>query len=103
LLADLYAGLEDDFYSGWCLDAKDLQGIISTCPALTSLEISSVLKPGDVTPLLDLPGSCVELAIGGRAFDDSAVSVVFQLTQLSSLEWDNAPSITLEGEQYLAC
>jgi hypothetical protein len=74
--ADLYSGIEDDYYSGWSLDAKGLQSLINACPALTALTLSSVLQPGDAEPLLGLPASCVNLEVGGRAFDNSTVSVI---------------------------
>jgi hypothetical protein len=80
----------------------DLECLISACPALTSLTIDNVVSPGDVDHLLDLPGSCVQLAVAGVAWDDDAALVVCELTQLHSLAWHNAINVTLQGEQACA-
>lgn len=71
-----------------CMGAQDLGTVLSTCPALESLDVGGALtSPTAVAPLLQLPTSCASLTVGGQAFDDTAAAVVAQLTQLTSLAW----------------
>lgn len=79
-----------------------LKNIVSACPSLCTLDISGCVAAGpggdgDVSALLQLAGSCSKLVVGGPAFDDAAAAVVCQLTQLTGLEWHNAPSLSDAG------
>lgn len=66
----------------WCIDSAGLSSIVSCCRALELLDISYSVQPGaDLSLLLQLPDSCVELYVGGAAFPDAAAAVVVQLTQ----------------------
>jgi hypothetical protein len=71
----------------WCLDSADITSIVKACPQLQALSIINTVQPGaDLSPLLQLPKSCVSLSVAGVAFTNAAASVVSQLTQLQELE-----------------
>lgn len=74
---------------------------MQACPNLVSLNVQSTVKPGDISPLLQLPTSCVSLSVGGRAFYDAAAAVVAQLTQLTKLKWLSSPGLTDAGLEQL--
>lgn len=106
LHAEMYDRYGDEYYPAACLDADGLSRLIQACPALRALTLNHVVDPRSepsAHALLDLPGSCVELAVAGRAFGDSAATVLSQLTQLRSLTWDDTPTLTMAGEQLAAC
>lgn len=86
---------------GWCVDTKGLASIVRCCTQLLSLDIDGVVRDPDVSPLLRLPRCCVELEVGGHAFDDRAAAVIAQLTHLTQLCWANAPQLTDVGLQHL--
>lgn len=55
-----------------CLEARDILTIAAACPNLCSLGVVNVLQQGeDLAPLLQLPGSCRALRVGGAAFGDN--------------------------------
>lgn len=74
---------------------------MQACPNPVSLNIQSTVKPGDISPLLQLPTSCVSLSVGGRAFDDTAAAVVAQPTHLTELKWFSSPGLTDAGLEQL--
>jgi hypothetical protein len=102
----MYNRYGEEYYPAACLDASGLSRLVQACPALTSLTLNHVVDPEpqfSVSALLSLPSSCVELAVAGRAFGDSAATVLCQLTQLRSLTWDDTPALTMAGEQFVLC
>lgn len=88
-----------------CVANEDLDSIFSGCTALHTLNIREALEPGSFQiknpALLRLPKSCVELEVGGLAFDDTAADWMAQLTQLTSLTWWPAPDLSDVGVQCL--
>jgi hypothetical protein len=93
--------LDPEINTHWFVTAHQLTAAFAACPALRSLHICSTLKPGDLTPLLQLPQSVTTLCVGGVAFDDAAATVVAQLTHLGSLGWDVSLGLTDVGLQQL--
>lgn len=95
-------GPDDDDGSGAFMSRQDLACIINDCPALQDLSIGSAMQPGaDLSPLLQLPSSCLQLCIGGVAFSDAAAAVVGQLTQLTDLVVSRSPELTDAGVKQL--
>lgn len=82
-----------------CMEVADLQCIVSACPALCTLDLTSGVcaGPGDVSALLQLPDSCCSLDVSGPAFRDAAASIISQLTQLTWLSWLNSPGLSDAG------
>jgi hypothetical protein len=75
------------------MSAAELQGAISACPALCSLDVTATLEPGVAVhqQLLHLPSRCCSLGVGGEASgDDAAANTVMQLTQLAKLNWSES-------------
>jgi hypothetical protein len=89
-LHSLALGSADCDDNNWGLPVEDLQMVAASCPALHTLDIGHLLENlpcADFTPLLIFT-SCERLYVGGQQFDDRAVPIVAQLTQLTYLEWD---------------
>jgi hypothetical protein len=51
--------------------------------------------------LLQLPGSCTSLHVGGAAFTDAACAVLLQLTQLRDVGFSWCPEFTDVGLEQL--
>lgn len=80
--------LDGECTAAGTVSAAELRSIINACPALCELNIAGIVKAGaDVALLLQLPGTCCSLVVGGAAFGDSAAGVISQLTQLTELYW----------------
>lgn len=85
-----------------CIDSDGLSCVIGSCPQLQRLDVGgSVQKDLDWSVLLQLPGSCTQLRLGGAAFTDAAVPVLVQLTQLEDLGIDWSPGFTDAGLEHL--
>jgi hypothetical protein len=85
-----------------CITGAELHRITSSCPELQLLSIAGAVRPaGDMPGLLQLPASCTELCIGGRAMSNAVVPVVRQLTQLHQLQWFDSPGLTDVGVEQL--
>jgi len=88
-----------------CMADEDLASIFRCCPALHILNIREAMEPNswlsESPALLQLPQSCVELEVGGLAFDNVAAVWVAQLTQLTSLTWWPAPDLSDKGVEFL--
>mgnify|MGYP001806946453 CR=1 FL=1 len=85
-----------------CMTAAELASLITCCPALHSLWICNALEgSADVSPLLQLPPSCVSLKVGGPSFGDTAAGVVCQLGQLRELLWYYSEGLTDRGVEKL--
>lgn len=71
----------------FCLDTAALAHIITACPSLKRLFIWDAFEPGtDLSPLLQLPKSCLYLRIGKEeAKKPAAAAILAQLTQLKDL------------------
>jgi hypothetical protein len=92
----------DDDTHDWCLGDRDLALMAAACRGLTKLELMRVVRPGATAAGLQrLPGSLSSLSVGGLAFGDAAAAAVAHLTQLQSLEWDNAVKLSDVGFQRL--
>jgi hypothetical protein len=75
-----------------CLDSKDINSIVDSCPVLQSLRLSHVVCPSaDVHSLSQLGATLDTLNVAGAAFKGSAARAVAQLTNLQTLEWRNGP------------
>jgi hypothetical protein len=85
-----------------CIDSADLVSIVSNCSALQHLDICNTVQPGaDLSALLQLPGSCTALLVGGAALGDAAAATVAQLAQLRHLEWFYSRQLTDAGLEQL--
>ena len=76
--------------NNWGLPVEDLGRVLTSCPALHTLDIRHLLAHPpcvDFTPLLQFT-ACQRLCVGGQEFDDRAAPAVAQLTQLTYLGWD---------------
>jgi hypothetical protein len=87
--------------SSACMTGAELRRVASNCPELQQLSIAGSVRPGDMSGLLQLPASCTELCIGGRAMSNAVVPVVRQLTQLHELQWFDSPGLTDVGVEQL--
>jgi hypothetical protein len=86
----------------WCIHSADIGRIAQACPGSQSLHIANSVEPGaDLSPLLQLPGSCTALSVGGAAFTDAAAYMLAQLTQLQRLSWHFSPELTDAGLEQL--
>lgn len=61
----------------------------------------SCCSGADLSGLLQLPQSCTTLSVGGAVFDDKAMSVIMQLTQLEVLCVHDSPGFTDAGLEQL--
>jgi hypothetical protein len=82
-----------------CMSVADLQYIVSACPALCLLNLSSGVSTGagDISTLLQLPATCQSLCVAGTAFSDEAAGIIGQLTQLTNLTWMEMPGLSDAG------
>lgn len=87
--------------SSACMTGAELRRVASSCSELQQLSIAGAVYPGDMSGLLQLPASCTELCIGGRAMSNAVVPVVRQLTQLHELQWFDSPGLTDVGVEQL--
>jgi hypothetical protein len=79
----------------WCIYTADIVWILRACPQLHWLDISGSVEPGgELGMFLKLPQSCTSLLVGGEAFTDAAVPILWQLTQLRHLSWARSPDFT---------
>jgi hypothetical protein len=77
--------------------AAGLPSVFAACPALVSVSIRNTLRPGHLSPLLQLPATVENLEVGGEAWDDAAAGVLGHLTQLRSLFGEGPSNVGSDG------
>jgi hypothetical protein len=93
----------DSFIGTVCLDGADIGRISSCCPRLQRLQITNsfAVRKGGLSALVQLPGTCTSLSVGGAALCNHAAHVLVQLTQLRALHWTRSPDLTDVGLECL--